>query len=105
MIDGARNITLDRAQDEFVPFFWKAGNNEFIDLSDLDIKMRVEGGFTKEPLPHPTDPLGKMLHFTPEDALSLGNKTWNYMVHYVDENSGLEIVLWRATIKAAGFSA
>lgn len=104
MIDDAGNITLDRAEDTFLPFAWQDENEQPIDLSGLDIAFVVKGGFSLVPDVHPDDGRNRLLHFTPAHAALIGGKTRDYMVH-IHAGDGTQKVLWRGTISAGGFAA
>lgn len=104
MIDDANMITLDRAEDSFLPFEWIDENNQPIDLSALTVAFIVKGGFTLVPGAHPENTRARLLHFTPDHAASLGNKAREYMVH-AELSDGTEKVLWRGVIIAEGFAA
>lgn len=103
MIDDAGNITLDRAEDSFLPFGWDDEDDQSIDLSELSITFVVKGGFSLVPDIHPDNGRNRLLHFTPAHAALIGSKTREYMVH-VHAGDGTQKVLWRGMISAGGFA-
>lgn len=96
MIDAKKNITLDRAEDTFLPMTWSG-----VDISTANIALIVKDGFTVVPT------LGtsgeRIFHFTPAQAQGLGDTTHYYMVRMI--TGGTSKVLWRGQISSKGFTA
>lgn len=101
-IDASGTITLDRAADEYLPFerFDDAGVE--IDISRADIRFVVEKGFTLIPTLNPSNPKGRLLHFTVAHAQSLKSATRDYMLLQIENQDST--VLLRGKISAIGFA-
>ncbi len=103
MLTQEGNITLDRAADEYLPFEWFDDAGVEIDISSADIKFVVDKGFTLIPASNPSNPKGRLLHFTEAHALSLKSATRDYMLLLTQGENGT--VLLRGKISATGFAA
>ena len=96
------SITLHRAADEKIELVWFNDAGEEIDISTADLRFVVEKGFTLVPVLDPKNPKGRLLHFTEQHAISLGNYVSRYVILITDGED--ETPLWEGTIKAAGFA-
>lgn len=101
MIDSDKNITLDQAEDWFLPFLLKSSDGVEVDISAADIVLQVENGFTLTPGAHPNDAKGRQFHFTKAQAQSL-TRSANY--HVVRITAGVPQLLWSARISSTGFA-
>lgn len=96
-------IELDRAADTLLPLtFRDKTTKQPIDISGADIKFVVKSGFTLIPEIDPSNPLGRLLHFTEAHAAQLSSKAKPFMVTRTVD--GIDQVLWRGEIVAVGFA-
>jgi hypothetical protein len=103
MIDKAGNITLNRAEDAFLPFDWEISDGVFVDISASDIRFIVSESFTLVPGVDPDDDNTRILHFTTAHAAQLGTRVHEYVLKIVAD--GVHKILCAGTIRAEGFVA
>lgn len=102
MLTTEGNIILDRAADEYLPLEWYDDAGVEIDISQADIRFIVDKGFTLIPTRNPSNPKGRLLHFTEVHAQSLKSNTRDYMLRLTQGQD--DTVLLRGTISASGFA-
>jgi hypothetical protein len=100
MLDDAGNITLNRAADEYIPMSWVDDAGVEIDISQADLRLIVDKGFTLLPDRDPGNAKGRLLHFTELHAQSL-TKPRDYILLLTQGSDNT--VLMSGTISAVGF--